>query len=332
MGVAMTLFLALALIALLADRPVKIHLSRAICIGASAVLFAAVLPSVMFLTPRALAAGSEIARAGEALRKVESGGTAGIGTRLLSDALLDSKAAQEHNPLDPRGYDLYARGEFLFWKALRDLKTPAEKLQEKEWIILKAIDNAIRLRPYAAVYPARKASFHRGFLHHYRELHQKDPRAGHDLTAEVHLREGLSLQRRAVELYPTRAMAHYDLGRMLDLDGKPEAAETRYQEAMRLSDLASEMMQHRLQLGPLQHARCLKRTGRPLAAHDRLTSHLRKMFSQLDPESAKRASELLQKQPQLLGAPADELDDLMKPVLKSALDVIIAEREAESPR
>ncbi len=324
LGVAMTLFLVLALVLTLGSRPDVVRIPRGACLGAAVVLLLVALP-LLFFVPGAISAESSIEAAEELIRKYRKNPGE---TMALSDALRLSREAQDGHPFLPRGYQVHALAEFEFWNTLASQKeTRLQDLQEKETIVLRAAENAIRLRPEAADLHAEKAAYHREFRRFYlgrRTAAPGDP-ATSPAIADQHLHAALDHQRRVLALYPTHAAHRYEMARLLDMQGDAPGAADRYRDALRLSDLAAREPQtaHRLQLEPLPKARCLRRLDRPYDAHDSLEAALRRGLQGVPPAQARAFLDEVRRDPTLLGGLPDEADDLMRPVISDAADAIL---------
>jgi len=315
-GVATALVAALALIALLRGGSTLIRLPRAVCIGATAILFGLTVPLLVWIAPRAMAADNEIEDARMALAALEDG-TAANPTKLISDAIRVSESAQAHNPFNPEAYRLFARAKFHEWDLLqkagaRDSRT----LEESEEMVLLSLENALALRPRSSPLHYEKSQAHRLFRRYYLKAGKTTEMAS--AKAAEHLRLALLHQRRATELYPTSSRNAYLLARLLEMTGDPEAPKY-YREALRLSDLAGEELENldRLKIGAFARARALRAIGRPLDARDVLDRHFRGAVRGLTPDDAKSRLE------RLIRASEEELDEGMTPVLKDAVDAIL---------
>lgn len=277
LGLAMTLVLALALVALLGGRAAEVRLPRAVCAAAAATLALVALPLLLWATPRALAAEQELDDARRGAR----------------NAVELTLAAQRHNPFDAEAYELHARARMGVWAREKAEGSPAEG------IVLQSMENAIALRPFSSPLHAKKAHFHREFRRFYLGLKGGMLAEG---MAREHLRLALLHQQRAVDLYPTHAPIRYGLARLLDDDARPAEALDHYREALRLSGLAAKERYplQRLQLDPVGRARCLVRIGRRAEAVD-----------------------ALRERPLAPGEVEDEMDDLMRGVLREAVDGIL---------
>ncbi len=202
-------------------------------------------------------------------------------------------AAQRHNPFDAEAYELHARARMGVWARGKAEGSTAEG------IVLQSMENAIALRPLSSPLHAKKATFHREFRKYYLGLKGAMMAEG---MAREHLRLALLHQQRAVDLYPTHAPIRYGLARLLDDDGRPAEALEHYREALRLNDLAAKERYplKRLQLDPVGRARCLVRLGRQREAVD-----------------------ALRERPLAPGEVEEEMDDLMRSVLREAVDGIL---------
>jgi tetratricopeptide (TPR) repeat protein len=174
--------------------------------------------------------------------------------------------------------------------------------------VVQALDNALRLRPGSPGLHDRKAAAHRIFrAWHLRRAASDGPQRGlAAVQALEHLRLALEHAERAAALYPTSARLQYHAARLLDLDGRGSEAVPRYAEALRLSALAGREIENldRLKLDPVPQARALRRTGRPLEAHDVLVAAFRRRLP--DPRELE-----------------DEHDAELGPVIDAARDAIL---------
>jgi tetratricopeptide (TPR) repeat protein len=204
-----------------------------------------------------------------------------------------TQAAERHNPFDAEAYELHARALMGVWMRRKSEGSPAEG------IVLQSMENAIALRPDSSPLQAKKAHFHREFRKYYLGIGGTSMAQG---MAREHLRLEILHQQRAVELYPTYGPTRYALARMLDDDGRPAEALEEYRKALRLSDLAAKERYPlpRMQLGPAARARCLVRLERRQEALDALRSR-----------------------PLAPGEIEDETDDLMRSVIREAVDAIL---------
>jgi O-antigen ligase len=338
MGVAMTLFLALALAALLRARPPEWRLPRGACLAAAGILLLVAFPVSTLLIPPLLAADAEVDEASRVLRRAERASHEGaVDTPALSEALRLARAAQEHNPFDPEAYDLYARAQFLSWQLMRraarkDDERAELTLRAEEGMVLDAIENAIRLQPGTAAFHARKAYFHRDFRYFLQRRADElgASRAADRPRAEAlsHLRHAREHMERAVALYPTSALYQYELGRVLDLSGDGAAAGTRYRRALELHEKALQEQERlaRLQLPAPALARCLRSAGKPYDSHEALKAHLQAYLAGSfggDTSKKRQAVELFQRHGSLPDLMNDELDDMMKREIEDALNAIM---------
>src|SRR5581483_8405846 len=146
-GVAVALVAALALIALLRGGTVEVRLPRAVCLAATAALLALTVPLLVWITPRVLAADNEMEEARAALYSVDAGWAANPAGAIL-DAARIAQSAQQHNPVDPEAYLLFARAKMREWSLLQATKArDPGAIEEAEGMVLQAMENAIRLRP-----------------------------------------------------------------------------------------------------------------------------------------------------------------------------------------
>ncbi len=318
-GLGASLFAALALAALLGPPPPRVVLPAGACAGALALLLAVAGPALLLLVPRALAADQEREGARRALALLErSRGPELETTQRISDALRLSRAAQEHNPVDPEAFVLHARARFHEWDLLRGTARDERALAEIEGIALECMEVAQRLRPRMAPYAAERALLHREFRRfHLEEAARPDRRTLALARAGEHLRQALEQQRRAVGLYPTFSRLRYGLGRLLELSGEPGAAAEEYREALRLSDLAGRELEdlRRLKLRPFERARALKRLDR----HAEAQEAVRAWLSSTPPDELRRRRGRLAS----LGLPPDEADEVLRPVIEEAIDAIL---------
>jgi len=315
-GVAAALVAMLALIAALRGNAVEIRFPRAVWLGATGILMALSLSLLTFISPRALAADSEIDEAKGMLALLERGGNANP-TQLLSDAIRVAESSQTHNPFNPDAYQIYARAKMHEWALLEKVgaKDPKD-LEAIEGTALQALHNAIALRPLSSPLHDEKAHAHRLFWRHYVKLGKEKEFAR--VQAAAHLRQSVEDQRSAYELYPTICRNAYLLARILELAGDPESRRY-YQEALRLSDLAGKELEDldRLKLSPIAKARSLRAVGHPLEAHDVLDSYLRPAVQGLSAEKARAQLERFVKRSE------EEMDEGMTPVLKDVVEAIL---------
>jgi O-antigen ligase len=315
-GLAAAFVAVLALIALLRGRSLEIRLPRPVCVAAMAILLALCFPLLTFVTPRALAADSEIEEAKLALDDLESGKGPNP-TKLISDALRVAESAQAHNPFNPDAYQVFARAKFHEWDLLqkagaRDTKT----LETAEGTVVQALENAIALRPMSSPLHYEKSQAHRVFRRYYLKTGKDSELAR--AKAEEHLRLAVDHQRRAYELYPTYYRNAYLLARLLEISRDAEAPRY-YREALRLSDLAGLERENldRLKLDALARARALRGSGKPLEAHDALERHLQDAIRGFKPAEARARLERYVKMSD------DEMDEGMAPMLKDVVESII---------
>ncbi len=327
-GVAMTLFFALALAAVLRGPRAEVRLPAPACAAAAGTLVLVSLPLALVAAPRLIAADAAIEGASAALGRFER---RPLKDRSLDDALRLSETAREENPLDPEGYLLYARAQFHYWDLLRRGRPAGEErlreLQEKEHVVLLAIDDALRLRPRDVGFHRAKVECLREFRRFYIEWaaglpSRRDPFAA---LAASHLDSAVEHQRRALRLYPTLALNSFAMARLLDLRGEGGEALGHYREALRLHGLAAaeKWGTGRLELPPRSLARALKRRARLFEAHGTVVACLRRRVEGLDPEDARRELERLKRSPEILGGSRDEADDLIRPVIGDAADSIL---------
>jgi O-antigen ligase len=315
-GVAAALVAMLALIAALRGDAVEIRFPRAVWLGATGILMALSLSLLTFISPRALAADSEIEEAKGMLALLERGSHPKP-TQLLSDAIRVAEASQAHNPFNPDAYQVYARAKMYQWGLTEKVGARDPKdLDAMEGTVLQALHNAIALRPLSSPLHDERAHAHRLFWRHYVKL-GKDQEFARVQAAE-HLRLSVEEQRRAYELYPTICRNAYLLARILELAGDPEAKHY-YQEALRLGDLAGKELEDldRLKLSPLAKARSLRAVGHPLEAHEVLDMYLRPAVQGLPPEKARAQLERFVKRSE------EEMDEGMTPVLKDVVEAIL---------
>jgi tetratricopeptide (TPR) repeat protein len=308
-GLAMTLFLGIALAAALRGGGREIRGGRGAFWGAAAALLAVALPLFALAALRALPADGEIEEAERALGEL---GREGSPTALISDAQRLAEAARRHNPLEPDGPRLLARAKFQEWH-LRRRPLPADEsafleLQRLEGEILEALQEVILLRRHHSPAWEEKARAHWGFHRFYRDLGSKRPdRKGlAELQARPHLEQALRHQREAFRLYPTYARNAYQLARILDASGRTDEALPHYRRALGLSELAGREMENldRLKLNAAQRARAFWRLDRRFDARDVLESairHARVSRAELE----------------------DEDDELMGPVIRDAQRTIL---------
>lgn len=324
-AVAMALFLFFALVLV---RGLEIRVPPAGALAAAGVVLVFALPLLLLAAPRVMEADGNAAQARAALGRYRArlGGGA-LDTGALTRALQASEAAQALNPLDPEGYELYAEAQFEFWRLLapRASGPGFRELEEKETVVLQAIDNALAVRPRSSPAHAAKARYHRAFHQFYQARPNLPGAAG---RAEGHLRMALESQRQTLRHYPTQAHVQYHLARLLDRAQRPDEAAPHYREALRLSDRATREPENlaRLQLKPVQRARALRRSDRPLEAHDVLVAYLRNELRGAAPdELRRRLADPRERKDFLDLAFADEVDDEMRPVIDEALDAILSE-------
>lgn len=318
LAAATGLFLLFALLMTLQGKGTPHRASRTAAGAGAGVVLLLSIPLLLWAVPRLSGADARIEEAEAALRRFHAR-AAGVDTASLDAALKASERAQELNPLDPEGYFLYAKAQFAFWSLLASL---ADR-KEKEAIVIRAMENALALRPQASPYHAAKAGFHRQFQLFYQA--RPDSRG----PAEAHLRLAVEGQREAARLYPTHARVRYELARYLDLSGSRDEAESHYREALRLGDLAGREPENldRLKLEALPRARALRRTGRPLDGHDVLAAYFREVFRGRGAADVRQAIERFRQRKNLPPALADELDEEMRPVIDDAMNAILSELE-----
>jgi O-antigen ligase len=272
-GVAVGLFLVSGLVGLLGHRGTEIPLPPRACAAATGILVLTLFPLLALATPRALAADSALEEAEATLRAWAAGSRpeGPPGDDPLARAIRLAEEAAGENPLSERAWQLQAEARTWAWRLLRRQAGRDDQallgLETEEQRILGALEHALRLRPRSARDHHELAELHRMFRAYDLERYQARPR-GDSLAqaqAEDHLRQALSHQERAVELYPTLAPNRYLLARVLDESGRGAEALPHYQEALRLGDLAGRELENldRMKIGPRARARCLWRLGRP---------------------------------------------------------------------
>lgn len=211
-------------------------------------------------------------------------------------------AARRHNPLDADAAHAAALGQFRSGSPEAAAETIAD---------------ALRLRPRRSPYHATAARIHL-------RLHEKHRAGASDLDralAAEHLRQARAAQERAVDHYPSMSRQRYELARILDRLGEGDAALPHYEEALRLSSLASQEVENlrRLQLDRIQRVRALARLGR--------TEEARKEAKPLIPlggeVDVRALLERIRSAPDVLPIPADELDDVTRPILRDVIDALL---------
>lgn len=294
----------------------EIRLPRSVCLAATGILLAFCFPLLMFVAPRAMAAGNEVEEAAMALAQLRTDRTSNP-TQLASDAIRVSESAQAHNPFNPEAYLLFARAKFLEWKIWQKIGAKASKeMEEIEGTILQALENAIALRPLSSPYHFELSEMHREFRRQILKGAKNSELAR--ARAAEHLRQALDHQRRATELYPTFSLNAYRLARLLELSHDPEA-EKYYREALRLDKLAGAELYalDRMRLDVLPRARALRAIGKPFEANDLLVAHFQKAIQGLTAAEARLRLERAQKSAQ------EDLEEGMTPVLKDVVDAIM---------
>jgi O-antigen ligase len=314
-GVAAALVAMLALLAVLRGAAAEVRLPKSVCLAATAVLLSVTLPLLAFLSPRALAADSELTEVRIALAGLERG-LAPNPPQVIAEALRVAESAQAHNPLNPEAYRLYALLKYHEW----GLKVPAKdakELEAVEGMMLQALENAISLRPKSSPLHDEKAQAHLLFRRYYLKTGKDSDLAR--VKAAEHLRQAVELQRRAYELYPTIARNAYHLARVLEMAADPEAPRY-YKEALRLSDLAGLELENldRLRLGPLEQVRALRATGKALEAHDYLDQRLRRDIQGKPSDQARAWLDAFVK-----SRPVEEMEEGMTPVVKDVVETIM---------
>jgi O-antigen ligase/tetratricopeptide (TPR) repeat protein len=298
-GVALTLFLGLGLAALLEGRLLEVRLPKAVCAAAAAVLLLVALPLLVLAAPRGL-------EADEAVRSAERALRGRMSSERISDAVRAAETAARLRPWDSEAHALVSDARFREWHLLSG--APRTDPRPSEELVVQALDNALRLRPGSPGLHDRKAAAHRIFrAWHLRRAASDGPQRGlAAVQALEHLRLALEHAERAAALYPTSARLQYHAARLLDLDGRGSEAVPRYAEALRLSALAGREIENldRLKLDPVPQARALRRTGRPLEAHDVLVAAFRRRLP--DPRELE-----------------DEHDAELGPVIDAARDAIL---------
>jgi O-antigen ligase len=315
-GVAAALVAALALIALLRGRSVEVRLPKLICAAATGALLALTVPLLIWITPRVMAADNEMEEARAALYSVDAGWAANPATAIL-DAARIAQSAQEHNPVDPETYLLFARAKMRDWSLLQAMKSRDPRpIEEAEGMVLTAMENAIKLRPLLSPTHEEKSRYHRLFRQYYLKAGKGSEIAS--AKAEEHFRMAVECQRRAYELYPTFSRNAYALARLLDAAKDPDAPRY-YKEALALSELAGLELENldRMKLGIVAKARCYRALGKPLEAHDLLDRWLRDQIKGLSPKDARDRLE------RFVRSNEDELEEGMTPVLKDVVEAIM---------
>jgi O-antigen ligase len=315
-GVAASLLAVLALLALLRGGAVEIRLSKTVCLAATAVLMLVSLPLLAVLSPRAMAADTELGDAREVLYLLDRDASPNS-TQMLSEGLRVAESAQAHNPYNPEAYLLFARLKFHEWRIWQKIgaKNPTE-LETIEQTALQALDNAIALRPDSSPLHDWKAEFHLEFRRRCLKAAKDSPYER--VKADDQLRQAVAEQRRAYELYPTIARNAYRLARALEIARDGDAPRY-YKEALRLSELAGHELENldRLKLDPLEQVRALRATGRPLEAYDVLEARLRKAVQGLSAANARTALERYVKSNE------DGMEQELTPVIKDVADAIM---------
>lgn len=315
-GVAATLVAALALIALLRGAAVEVRLPKFVCAAATAALLALTVPLLVWITPRVMAADNEMEEARAALYSVDAGWASNPALAIL-DAARIAQSAQQHNPVNPETYLLFARAKMREWSLLQATKSHDPRaIEEAEGIVLQAMENAIKLRPLLSPTHEEMSRYHRLFRQYYLKGGKSSEMAS--AKAVEHLRLAVEQQRRAYELYPTYSRNAYALARLLDTARDPDAPRY-YKEALALSDLAGLELENldRMKLGIVATARCYRALGKPLEAHDLLDHWLRDQIKGLPTKDARDRLE------RFVRANEDELEEGMTPVLKDVVEAIM---------
>jgi O-antigen ligase len=316
-GVAAALVAVLALIAMLRGGAADVQLPKGVCLAATGILMAVSVPLLTLVDPRALAADNEIEDVQQALAAFERRATSNP-TLVLSEAIQVAESAQKHNPFDPVAYQLFFRAK----RHERDLllkvigSKDSKDIEVLEGVILQALENAIALRPLFSPLQVDKSQAHLRF----RRYHLKSAKEGALSRAKAaeHLRLAVVHQRRAYELYPTRALNAYLLARVLETSKDPDAPRY-YAEALRLHDLVSKELENfeRLKLDAIARARALRSLGKAMEAHDVLDAYLRQEARKYPPEKARAWLE------SWIEWREDEMDETMTPVAKNIVDAIM---------
>lgn len=315
-GVAINLIAGLALIALLQGRFSTVRIPKPVCVAVTGVLMAIIVPLLTWITPRAMAADNELTDATLLLSDLDTGRAVNPSLAIV-ESIRVAESAQQHNPFNADAYRAYAKAKLYEWGLLRRAGARETKtLEATEGMMLQALENAIRLRPFSSPLHDEKAMAHLEFRRYYLKDGKNSELAA--AKAAEHLRVAIEHRRRAYELYPTYANNAYQLARVLDLVHDPDAVEY-YKQALHLSDMAGRELENldRLKLDPVAQARALRAVGKPLVAFEILDKYFRGLIKGLPPEDAKDRLK------RYVRAYEDELEEGMTPVLKDVVDGIM---------
>lgn len=286
-GVALTLFLALALAALLRGGHSEFRLPAPACAGAAALLSLVAGPLLLVAVPRLMASDGEMADA-------RRGGP---------EAARIAEAAVRHAPWSSEARDVLAQTTFLEWTRSR-AKAPVDEgarqdCMHREEVTVQAMADALQWRPRWAPLHARAAFYHHEFHRLYVELLKNPALRSSTLEGRRldHLRRAVEHQEAAVTLYPTYAPIRFMLGRYLEEDDRAAEARDHYREALRLTEIADGELwtTDRMKLAPLERARCLVGLGQREKAVDYL-------------RFVKRTARFA----------TDDVDEVMRPVIEEA--------------
>ncbi len=306
LGLGLGFFLSLALITVSSEKACEVKVSGRASAAAAVLLLLVLLPSLLYVVPRALAADGDLEQATEALRELHAGARKGRTWRELVDAAVRlSTSAREKNPYLSDCYRVQVEATLHAWR-LAESQRPNVATGDRILAGLPApfqvLEEGIGRRP-------RSAPLHELGARLYREA----SRAALSKMAipglapgesRNYLAKALGFQKEAADLYPTYAPVQYQLARLLDDNGMPDEARRRYQEALRLTTLAERERYslERMKVNPIGRARCLLRLGRSQEALDTLVTTFRRSLP---------TDETLD----------EEMDALMRPVIQEAKSI-----------
>lgn len=235
----------------------------------------------------------------------------------LTDALKMYEECEHLNFLDAEAYFRHAELCELLWDRMRRDERNQDQLAVYESVAIQALENATRVRPRFAAAYMKMGTLFWSFAEHYRHSKRQSDQA----KVPALLEDAARLFRKTVTLYPTQSHTRYWLARSVDLLGRDAEARAEYAEAMRLSDLAAPERLVRLQLWPMQKARCLLRLDRGDEAKALLRGHFRARYG-----NSRAIETMLGSEGALLRQDLGfEYDEFMKPVVDGVLRQLLAE-------
>ncbi len=273
-GLAASLFLVLALIPLLGGRTFVLEMGRMVSISFSALLAIVLIPLLLIVVPRLLESDrlgrSADLNAGEALSLEFAAASAkregkllrAEEARLASDGKFNRamelyREARESNPFDADPHMEYAVLSLKLWERLRKMAGRDGKIVSRMAIaeaeVVNALEKALLARPRSIPAESLLAHAHFQFANHHR---------GNLAREKEHLDQARVHATRTMLLYPTRAQAHYEAGRIFYRCRETREAQASFATALHLSANAEKEGLDRLQLNPVQKARALFRLKR----------------------------------------------------------------------